>query len=225
MVNMSNVRLNKKIFVWANRSAKNGCKNSVWKEINMFKDCGIYTLMDQETLDKDTCVKNIRIVLEEKFKNKWLSDVNRDEGKSGKGGNKLRMYKNFKKVCEPETYLNCIIGRNKKSAYAKFRCGVAPIRIETGRYENLRIEERLCPFCIGIVEDEVHVLTECSLYIDMRDELWKKIIESHPPSINMSRVDKYIFMMSAKEPWLISLCSKTCNDILTRRNYFLTCKL
>ena len=225
IVNMSNTRLNKKIFVWANSFAKNGCKNSVWKEIHMFKECGIYYLMAQEALEKDICVGNIRKVLEGNFHKKWLSDLNRVEGIKGKGGNKLRMYKNFKKVFEQETYLNCIIGRNKKSAYAKFRCGVAPIRIETGRYENLKIEERVCPFCIGIVEDEVHVLTECSLYIDFRDELWKIISESHPLFINLSGVDKYIFMMSAKEPWLICLCSKTCCDILTRRKYFLTCKV
>ena len=31
----------------------------------MIKDCGIYTLIDQETLDKDMCVNNIRIVLAE----------------------------------------------------------------------------------------------------------------------------------------------------------------
>ena len=40
-----------------------------------------------------------------------------------------------------------------------------------------------------------------------------------------SRVDEYIFIMSAKKHWSICLCSKTCCDILTRRNNLLTCKL
>ena len=36
----------------------------------MFKECGIYTLMDQKTLDKNTCVNNIRKLLEEKLRKK-----------------------------------------------------------------------------------------------------------------------------------------------------------
>ena len=42
---------------------------------------------------------------------------------------------------------------------AKFRCGVAPLRIETGRFERLSVEDRLCFHCYGdgLVEDELHV--------------------------------------------------------------------
>ena len=45
----------------------------------------------------------------------------------------------------------CIVVQNKyKSAYAKFRCGVAPIKIETGRYGVNRVppEAHLCMQCI-----------------------------------------------------------------------------
>jgi hypothetical protein len=34
-----------------------------------------------------------------------------------------------------------------RSAYAKFRAGVAPLRIETGRYERFEVNERLCFNC------------------------------------------------------------------------------
>ena len=47
----------------------------------------------------------------------------------------------------------CIVSQNKyKSAYAKFRSGVAPIKIETGRYGVNRVqpEERLCMQCCRI---------------------------------------------------------------------------
>ena len=59
-----------------------------------------------------------------------------------------------------------------KSAYAKFRCGVAPLRIETGRYENLHINERKC-FIVWMTEDEVHVITKCPLYSESCEVLYE----------------------------------------------------
>ncbi len=48
----------------------------------------------------------------------------------------------------PSEYVNNIfINKRQHSAFAKFRCEVAPIRLETGRYENLPEEQRLCPMC------------------------------------------------------------------------------
>ena len=44
-----------------------------------------------------------------------------------------------------------------RSAISPFRCDIALIRKETGRYKNLRDNERVCPFC-DCIEDESHVL-------------------------------------------------------------------
>ena len=32
------------------------------------------------------------------------------------------------------------------ASLSKFRCGVAPIRLETGRFEGLLVERKLCQF-------------------------------------------------------------------------------
>ena len=64
-----------------------------------------------------------------------------------------------------------------RSAFAKFRCGVAPIRLETGRYENIPENERLCPYCSVFVEDEIHVMLNCNLYENERRFLLLKAIE------------------------------------------------
>ena len=56
-----------------------------------------------------------------------------------------------------------------RSAFSKFRLGVAPIQIETGRYDGLRFENRMCPFCANnTVERELHVFINCALYRDLR---------------------------------------------------------
>ena len=58
--------------------------------------------------------------------------------------------------------------KTHRGAYAKFRCGVAPIRLETGRYERLDESDRTCFHCPDMVENEQHVLLECPLYNDIR---------------------------------------------------------
>ena len=61
----------------------------------------------------------------------------------------------------------------------KFRLGVLPIRIETGRYERPRVleAERTCLVCNdqNAVENEHHYLLHCSLYNRLRGELFSKV--------------------------------------------------
>ncbi len=42
-----------------------------------------------------------------------------------------------------------------RSAFAKFRCGVVPIRLDNERYEHLNVDERVCAIC-NTVESEEH---------------------------------------------------------------------
>ena len=58
--------------------------------------------------------------------------------------------------------------------------GVAPLNIEIGRYTNLAIEDRLCPFCLNITEDETHVMLNCGMYDDIRAKLFKKACDLNP---------------------------------------------
>ncbi len=76
----------------------------------------------------------------------------------------------------PSEYVNnTFINKRHRSAFAKFRCGVAPIRLETGLYENLHEEQCLCPMCDSqVIESEIHVLTKCNLYIDFITDLFHR---------------------------------------------------
>ena len=84
--------------------------------------------------------------------------VNSDRGISERGGNKFRKYQLFKTRCETELYCKIIMPFRHMSAFAKFKTGVAPLCIETGRYECIPEIERSCIFCEDSVEDEMHVL-------------------------------------------------------------------
>ena len=70
------------------------------------------------------------------------------------GNNKLRTY--CKNIFQTEFYVKNIMIRSHRSALAKFRSGVAPIRIETGRYQKLPVNElRLCPFSLTVLKTRV----------------------------------------------------------------------
>ena len=65
----------------------------------------------------------------------------------------------------------------------KLRSGIAPLHIETGRYESnvdilirqqkkgIPAECRICPCCFGDVEHELHFLLECPRYVTLRTRL------------------------------------------------------
>ena len=119
------------------------------------------------------------------YKEKWEEDLARNNGLRESGGNKLRTYRLFKQDYKVEPYISYIRPKLQRSAFAKFRCGVAPLRIETGRYERLDMDDRICPFCIIGVQTEDHVLLTCTLYNDLREKLFATI-SSHMPDFTLS---------------------------------------
>ena len=100
--------------------------------------------------------------------------INSNNSRSGNAGNKLRTYKLFKRTYQTEHYCKIIMPKCHRSAFAKFCCGVAPLRPETGRYEGLPVNERICPFCRVYVEYETHVIINCETYECVRESLFER---------------------------------------------------
>jgi hypothetical protein len=74
----------------------------------------------------------------ENFRHEWCINVN-----ALADGKKLRTYKLFKNEFGTEKYVELFMPKTYRSALCKFRCGVAPIRIDTGRYERV-VRHTLC---------------------------------------------------------------------------------
>ena len=72
-----------------------------------------------------------------------------------------------------EEYCKIVSPQKHRSAFEKFRCALAPLRIETGMFENLEVGDRTCPFC-GEVEDEKHAILERNVYNDLREWLFSR---------------------------------------------------
>lgn len=150
----------------------------------------------------------------------WHTTINRERSGRGNGHNKLRKYCLFKNIYGSENYCKMILPLNHRAAFSKFRCGVAQLRIETGRYENLDVDDRKCPFCDSI-EDESHVLFQCSVYSHITHVLTQKACIVNPNFENMSMLEKTILVFS--DPFLIRITAKSCFEILKLRSFYL-CK-
>ena len=131
-------------------------------------------------------------------------------------GKKLRTYKLFKSEFHVEPYLLVNMPKCHRAAFAKFRCGVAPLAIETGRYLNLHVNQRVCFNCSTEVEDEQHVFMRCPLYSELRDALFLYVENVYNNFGQMSENDKFNFLFSNGD--ICSIVAKTCHQMLMCRN-------
>ena len=213
--NMDVSRLNKRIALWANRLAGTACKNWFYSVKHKLSSLGLTDHIDIALpIPKLSFKKSVEESMLNLFQIDWLHSIQNVSSTNGRGRNKLRTYRLFKNTFTVEPYCTMILSFCHRSAFSKFRCGVAPIRLETGRYENLPISERKCPFC-NSVEDECHVIVDCNLYNDIRVKMLAKAIAICDTFENLPNTDKLVILFT--HPALIRLCAKTCFDILKRR--------
>ena len=60
----------------------------------------------------------------------------------------------------------------------KLRIRYHNLRVETGRYNKIPLDERICPLSVcssNKIEDETHPLLDCQRYSSMRDIFLSKI--------------------------------------------------
>ncbi len=127
--------INKRIALWANSRSDNS-KNWFYFVRKHLDHYNLKQYCDMSVpIAKHAIVKHLKEAMLLEFKNDWFNQINAIHGPSGRGGNKLRTYCTFKHEYSVEKYCSMIIPKVHRSALCKFRSGVAPLRIETGRYE------------------------------------------------------------------------------------------
>ncbi len=84
-------------------------------------------------------------------------------------------------------YLHIVLNKRYCSALAKFRCGIAPIRLETGRYIGEHESARICQICnLNEVESEQHVILRCPVYHDYRQQLFNHAFDVSNDILNLN---------------------------------------
>ena len=126
---MDTERLNSKIFGWASR---NNCKNWNFR----FKQHLLKYDLHENNTDNNT-LQQLETRMFDYFKRDWKSKIDAEQCTRPNQRNKLRTYRQFKHEYCTEPYVTEVLNRQHRIALAKFRCPLAPLRIETGRYERL----------------------------------------------------------------------------------------
>ena len=80
-----------------------------------------------------------------------------------------------------ENFVKYNLTPSERSLVSQYRMVILPLAIETGWFQGVKLEEHLCICCnSGAVEDEVHFMFDCSLYNDLREELFNTVIDTKP---------------------------------------------
>lgn len=223
---MSDNRLNKKIFGWAHRVKGRNCKNwnfnvnEMFRKFDMVEHCDI-----TQYSNKTVICQNLLQKLNEQYVENWRNEVHRINSNRGNGRNKLRFYKCFKQTFEVEPYCKTVLNRTHRGAITKFRSGTAPISIEIGRYNNVPYDQRHCIYCknigiVNVVEDENHVLLECPLYSEVRNELLRKAESIFETFDSLNDIEKLKLLLH--EETIVNLTAKTCYLILDKGRQFVS---
>ena len=130
---------------------------------------------------------------------------------------KLSFYSTFKKEYNLEKYLTIINDVNKRRSFTRFRISNHKLMVESGRYQNILREERICQICnLNEVETENHFLTSCNAYENIRQDF----LETLANDTNQSGRDLLLDLTKSTDDVKIIKLSKfiySCFEIRDKR--------
>ena len=158
--------------------------------------------------EKSICNLDIlKTSLNNNYSVKWKLDVQNKP--------KLRSYITFKSEYGTENYVKHCKIRRERSLIAQLRVGILPIHIETGRFRNIKLEDRTCQICnSNVVEDEFHLVCICNYYCKEREILYNIIKSRNGNFDSMSNADKFVYVLKYEE----KILAKYLNNIWNMRN-------
>ena len=134
-------------------------------------------------------------------------------------GSKLRTYRLYKDRLVTEPYVtDASITRYERSLYAKLRSGTLPLEVETGRYKQKPLEERICKLCKSGIEDEIHFLIDCDFYTDLRYNMFNEMSNVHDDYVEQPSLVKFILLMYSKN---VKIVANTIFKMYMRRKIYL----
>ena len=75
---------------------------------------------------------------------------------------------------------------------AQFRFGILPLNIETERFRNQALDERLCTLCeFNEIEDKSSFLFKCSLYDELQSEWVLHIVNKTANFIELDKINNF----------------------------------
>ena len=89
---------------------------------------------------------------------------------------KLSFYYTFEKNYSLSAYLDLTRKNPSRKSLVKLRISSHKLQIETGRYDTVPRDERLCSLCnCDKIEDKTRLLLNCPSYSSIKDRFFSKI--------------------------------------------------
>lgn len=133
---------------------------------------------------------------------------------------KLETYLALNRQYTVADYLSTVTDKNLRKTLTMYRLSDHDLAIEKGRHRQtwLPREERLCCLCDeGAVETELHFLTQCENYRNIREEFFPKIEIIFPEFQSMTEVQKLSFLLGEQKECAV-LAAKYVNSCHKKRD-------
>ncbi len=124
---------------------------------------------------------------------------------------KMQCYLSLKREYSMAEYLFTVSDKKLRSTLTRYRLSGHKLMIETGRHRQtwLPPEQRLCSHCdLNQMETELHFLTECSKYTDIRTVYYDKIQQIHPTFTTLPDQEKLAYLL--EEHKTCCVCCSIC---------------
>lgn len=175
LLNLEETRLPRQAYNMLLLMDKNGkiCWVSQIREILCRLGFG-YIWLNQGTLDQCLFLQQLRQRLIDEYYQEWYATI-RDR-------DRYADYRMFKHFLHCETYLSCIDLYCFRVAFTQLRLNALPLNNNLHRYsENASL--RNCVMCEKEVEDEKHLLYDCVMYTDLRENMLSSYL--HLPYVSL----------------------------------------
>jgi hypothetical protein len=211
LIHMDNTRLPKASYNMLYLMDQNGKTNWVTKVKNLLFKYGFgYVFIMQEIGNSKLFMLNFKNRILDCSAQEWASNIS--------DISKLKCYSSFKSMLDPEKYLLCIEIRRFKVAMSRFRCSNHCLEIETGRRENINLNDRLCKYCRSkgklFIEDEYHFTCICDLYVDIRSK--------YIAYVKRYTVNDFVKLMKTNIVCQINELSKFIFHAMSKRNKYIS---
>jgi hypothetical protein len=168
----------------------------------------LYTVDEREI---NVQLRKLKNIFRYKFKDKWAEFRTQSQS-----GSKLELFVSLKEEFEMSNYLLNSKFPSYRIALSKIRLSAHGLPIETGRYDKIPRENRICPFGCNNIGDEVHYLFQCShpFFAGIRNPLVNKLANLHPDLNNMDIPNTAKFLLNATTPQSLGLVGGLCYKVL-----------
>ena len=143
----------------------------------------------------------------------WLNEIRSNSPKA-------ITYITFKFSINTEKYLISLKNKKERNTHSRFRHSNHELLIEKGRHMRPKIErnKRKCFSCRNDIEDELHFITKCPLYINEREILFQACRDSsiHFDSYT-SDYQRFVFILSNEDPAVLRNLSKFISTSFEKR--------